>query len=52
MVIFIADAENVEILLKSKDCLSKPFLFYKNIRDGLGVNGLFTLKGMKDKQIW
>lgn len=45
MCIFIADAENVEILMKSKDCLNKPHTFYKMIRDGLGVDGLFTLDG-------
>lgn len=45
MIMFIADAENMEILMKSKDCLNKPY-FYKMIRDGLGADGLFTLKGM------
>lgn len=45
LLVFIADAENVEILLKSKDCLSKPETFYKTIKDGLGVDGLVTLKG-------
>lgn len=45
MAVFIADAENVEIVMKSKDCLSKP-TFYKMIRDGLSLDGLFTLKGI------
>lgn len=46
LLVFITDAENVEILLKSKDCLSKPETFYKTIKDGLGVDGLVTLKGI------
>lgn len=45
MVIFIADAENAEIVLKSKDCLNKPHDFYKSIRDALSIDGFFTLKG-------
>lgn len=44
-LIFIADVENVEILLKSKDCLNKPHTFYKMIRDGLSADGLFTSNG-------
>lgn len=47
LLIFIADAENVEILLKSKDCLNKPHTFYKMIRDGISGDGLFTLSGVK-----
>lgn len=43
--IFIADAENVEIILKSKDCFNKPNLFYKMMRDGIGVDGLITSRG-------
>lgn len=46
MAIFITDAESAEILLKSKDCLNKPHTFYKMIRDGISVDGLFTLKGL------
>lgn len=45
MVVFIADAENAELVLKSKDCLNKPHRFYKAIRDALNVDGFFTLKG-------
>lgn len=45
MVVFVSDAENVEIVLKSKDCLNKPNSFYKIIRDAMQVDGLFTLKG-------
>lgn len=45
MVVFIADAENAEIVLKSKDCLNKPYDFYKILRDALNVDGFFTLKG-------
>lgn len=45
MVVFIADAENIEIIMKSKDCLNKPFTFYKMIRDAISADGLFTLKG-------
>lgn len=44
MVVFISDAENAGIVLKSKDCLNKPPSFYKAIRDGLQVDGLFTLE--------
>lgn len=44
LTIFIVDAENVEIIMKSKDCLSKPEEFYRQIRDGFGVDGLLTLK--------
>lgn len=46
LLVFIADAENIEILLKSKDCLSKPETLYKTIKDGLGVDGLITLKSI------
>lgn len=46
MVVFIADAENAEIVLKSKDCLNKPYDFYKILRDALNVDGFFTLKGL------
>lgn len=46
LIVLITDAEDVEILLKSKDCLNKPYTFYKMIRDGLGVDGLFTSKGL------
>lgn len=45
LLVFISDVENAEIVLKSKDCLNKPNRFYKVIRDGLQVDGLFTLKG-------
>lgn len=45
MVVFVADAENAEIVLKSKDCLNKPYDFYKILRDALSVDGFFTLKG-------
>lgn len=45
MVVFISDAENMEMVLKSKDCLNKPDIFYKRVRDGLKVDGLFTSKG-------
>lgn len=38
MAVFTADAENIEILLKSKD-----YTFYEMMRDGLGMDGLFTL---------
>lgn len=45
LMVLIVDAENVEIVLKSKDCLNKPHTFYKMIRDALSVDGLFTLTG-------
>lgn len=45
MIVFIFDAENAEIVLKSKDCLNKPNSFYKIVRDAMQVDGLFTLKG-------
>lgn len=45
LLVFVADAENVEILLKSKDCLNKPDTFYNMIRDGISADGLFTLPG-------
>lgn len=45
MIVFISDAENAEIVLKSKDCLNKADSFYKVVRDGLKVDGLFTSKG-------
>lgn len=47
MVVFISDAENTEIVLKSKDCLNKPEIFYKIIRDALQIDGFFTLEGFK-----
>lgn len=45
LAIFIADAENAEIVLKSKDCFNKPNVFYKMMRDGIGVDGLITSRG-------
>lgn len=42
--VFIADAENVEIIMKSKDCLTKPDA-YKIVRDAIGSDGLFTSSG-------
>lgn len=50
MMVFIADAEIIEILMKSKDCLNKPSTFYKMIRDAISVDGLFTLKGADHMQ--
>lgn len=47
VVIFIADAENAEIILKSKDCLNRPHIFLKVIQNALGADGLFTSKGMR-----
>lgn len=46
MVVFVSDAENSEIVLKSKDCLNKPHSFYKTVRDAMQIDGLFTLDGM------
>lgn len=46
--VFISDAENMEIVLKSKDCLDKPDFFYKVVRDFLRVDGLFTSNGIFD----
>lgn len=46
MFVFIADAENMEIVLKSKDCLNKADFFYKAFRDALKVDGLITSNGM------
>lgn len=45
MIVFISDAENIETILKSKDCLNKPESFYKIIRDAMQLDGFFTLKG-------
>lgn len=47
LIIYVTDAENAEIVLKSKNCLNKPSTFYKMVRDGLGVDGLFTLPGLE-----
>lgn len=47
LIVFISDAENIEIVLKSKDCLNKPDSFYKIIRDAMQCDGFFTLKGKK-----
>lgn len=49
IVVFVSDAENAEIVLKSKDCLNKPYDFYKILRDALSVDGFFTLKGENSK---
>lgn len=50
LVVFVSDAENIEIILKSKDCLNKPPSFYKIIRDAMQVDGYFTLKGVFSKE--
>lgn len=52
MIVFISDAENAEIVLKSKDCLNKSDSFYKVVRDGLKVDGLFTSKGKTCPFYW
>lgn len=46
MLVFLSDAKNMEIVLKSKDCLNKPDLFYRTFRDALKVDGLITSNGM------
>lgn len=43
--IFISDAENMEIELKSSDCLNKPDISYKFIRDASTVEGLVFPNG-------
>lgn len=45
MLIFIADAENAEIVLKSKYCLNKSDIFYNVIRDSMCVDGILTSEG-------
>lgn len=47
MFVYIADAENAEIVLKSKHCLNKPRFFRKIFIETLQVDGLFTLDGLK-----
>lgn len=46
LVVIISDAENAEIILKSKDCLNKPMLFYKSVKDALKADGLITIDGL------
>lgn len=46
LFVFIADAGNAEVILKSKDCLNKPEMLYKIIRQTLSFDGLFTLEGV------
>lgn len=47
LVVFITDAENTELVLKSKDCLNKPMLFYKILRDAIKYDSIFTVKGLQ-----
>lgn len=42
----ITDAENAELVLKSKDCLNKPMVFYKSVKDAMNFDGLFTANGL------
>lgn len=51
LVVLISDADNNEIILKSKDCLNKPPSFYNIIRDAMQADGFFTLKGKVSKCI-
>lgn len=44
LYIFVHDAKTAEIVLKSRCCVNKPNV-YKVVSDGLGADGLFTLKG-------
>lgn len=46
LVVYIYDAENVEIVLKSKKCLNKPQIFYKTIKDAMNADGLLTISGI------
>lgn len=45
LVVVIADAENAELVLKSKDCLNKSMVFYNAVIDAINTDGLITLKG-------
>lgn len=47
MIVYIADAENAEIVLKSKHCINKPRLVRKLLMDITNVDGLITLDGLK-----
>lgn len=47
LVVFITDAENTELVLKSKDCLNKPMVFYKTLRNAIKLDSIFTLKGLQ-----
>lgn len=46
LVVIITDAENAELVLKSKECLNKPMMFYKSVRDAMKFDGLFTINGL------
>lgn len=43
LIVYIADAENAELVLKSKDCINKPNIFYKAIRESITTDNLFTM---------
>lgn len=49
LAVFISDAENAKLILGSRDCLNRPDMFYKIIRDGTGVDGIGTLEGSEGK---
>lgn len=44
LYVFIHDAVSVETVLRARNCLDKPSV-YEVVRDALGADGLFTLKG-------
>lgn len=45
LCVYISDTENAELILKSKDCLEKPYFIRKIIKDLLHVDGLLTIEG-------
>lgn len=49
LAVFIFDAENAKLILGSRDCLNKPDMFYKILRDATGVDGIATLEGSEEK---
>lgn len=48
LIVYITDAENAELVLKSKDCIEKARFVRKIIREILQVDGLFTLTGIRN----
>lgn len=45
LYVFVHDAANAEIILKSRHCLDKPDV-YRVLADGMGGDGLLTIKCM------
>lgn len=44
LCVYISDAENAELVLKSKDCVNRPRFFRKIMNDTFKCDGLLSIE--------